>query len=442
MTTVISSITGEPTPANEWHAPNDRADVLIGPDVGPRQRNRIKKAVRDFMWRAKAVRELSGVRGGDEYAADVSDVFGGQANPGALRLFSEVCGPFDFTATAKNAAKLAEAIESARARIVLPIRDNRRSPDEESERRAAMIEAEAERRAESESKAAKVAARAAELRTVYPLACSADGLSDHARVAKNIRRELRDAFPGVKFSVRSDSFSGGDSVDIRWSLGPSSGAVEKITAKYQQGSFNGMIDLYEYDDSIESRAVAEVLGQVKYVSPSREIPEHIRETIGRSLCECYGVEFENLNQPSPQPCNGSGRGYLSEDVYRVLCCIDCPPHAEPIGLERIPADEPDNNGLPFRPTFDAAPDDAAEDGDDDDGGRFTVTEIFHTRRGHEVWIVSDAERVEREIYDTRKARAAELGGKWSRKWSDSPAGFAFDDKAAADRFAAELRASI
>jgi hypothetical protein len=38
--------------------------------------------------------------------------------------------------------------------------------------------------------------------------------------ASNIRAELKKAFPGVKFSVRSETFSGGDSIDVKWMDGP------------------------------------------------------------------------------------------------------------------------------------------------------------------------------------------------------------------------------
>ena len=65
--------------------------------------------------------------------------------------------------------------------------------------------------------------------------------------AKNIRIELKTAFPGVKFSVTSESFSGGNAVDIRWEGWPSCDEVEKITKKYQHGYFDGMTDSYTYE---------------------------------------------------------------------------------------------------------------------------------------------------------------------------------------------------
>lgn len=65
--------------------------------------------------------------------------------------------------------------------------------------------------------------------------------------AANIRTELKRAFPGVKFSVRSEKYSGGDSVNIGWTDGPLLDAVKTITDKYQEGHFNGMEDIYEHN---------------------------------------------------------------------------------------------------------------------------------------------------------------------------------------------------
>ena len=106
----------------------------------------------------------------------------------------------------------------------------------------------------------------------------------HVIAAKNIRIELKRAFPGVKFSVRGKSFSGGDSIDISWTDGPQSLQVERITGKYQQGSFNGMIDLYEY----EASPWRDVFGDSKYVHVHRDCSdEMVASVIGR-VCRRLG----------------------------------------------------------------------------------------------------------------------------------------------------------
>lgn len=130
----------------------------------------------------------------------------------------------------------------------------------------------------------------ADLRKRYPWAVPAGNLSGHARAAKNIKAELTRAFPGVKFSVRSDSFSGGNSVDVSWPLGPSGKAVDAILNKYEYGSFDGMTDSYDYDHSAYGDAVSIVLGRAKYVHGQRET-HSIHEAVERALCELQHVEY-------------------------------------------------------------------------------------------------------------------------------------------------------
>jgi len=53
-----------------------------------------------------------------------------------------------------------------------------------------------------------------------------------AETAKLIRGQLKRRFPGVKFSVRSSSYSMGSSVAIHWTDGPTEKTVNAITSPY------------------------------------------------------------------------------------------------------------------------------------------------------------------------------------------------------------------
>jgi len=64
-----------------------------------------------------------------------------------------------------------------------------------------------------------------------------------AETAQHVRRGLAAAFPSQKFSVRSSTYSGGASVDVRWTEGPTWEAVRAITGRYEGSDFDGMIDL-------------------------------------------------------------------------------------------------------------------------------------------------------------------------------------------------------
>ena len=130
----------------------------------------------------------------------------------------------------------------------------------------AQLESRRKERSDKEEAEAKEEARAAFL-AAHPELDPVDPEKYDSRTkgSKNLRRELKDAFPKTKFSVRSSSFSGGDSIDVNWTDGPTTEAVEKISGKYQQGNFNGMIDLYEYSGSVWP----DVFGGAKYVMTNR-----------------------------------------------------------------------------------------------------------------------------------------------------------------------------
>ena len=109
--------------------------------------------------------------------------------------------------------------------------------------------------------------------------------------AENIRRELKHAFPSVKFSVRADSFSMGDSVDVSWTDGPTEAAVKEITAPYESGHFNGMEDIYEYRRGIAA-VWGETFGDAKYVSEHRHYSAAAIQSALDAICGRFQVEGE------------------------------------------------------------------------------------------------------------------------------------------------------
>lgn len=65
-------------------------------------------------------------------------------------------------------------------------------------------------------------------------------------VAKHIRGILKKNFPGQKFSVRSQSYSGGSSINVDYTDGPSSDSVKDLIGHLHGCGFDGMIDLEYY----------------------------------------------------------------------------------------------------------------------------------------------------------------------------------------------------
>lgn len=108
-----------------------------------------------------------------------------------------------------------------------------------------------------------------------------DGLN---AASKNAKAELKATFPGVKFSVKTSRFSGGDSMYVRWTDGPTTRQVEAIINKYSAGRFDGSTDSYDYNTTPWN----EVFGDAKYVSASRDYSDSLIESAIRIVIAKFG----------------------------------------------------------------------------------------------------------------------------------------------------------
>ena len=88
-------------------------------------------------------------------------------------------------------------------------------------------------------------------------------MTEAAQAAKEVRKALKENFKGVKFSVTSESYSMGNSVNIDWQNGPSRSEVESIVNKYKKGNFDGMTDSFDYSN------VNKDIPQVKFIDCHR-----------------------------------------------------------------------------------------------------------------------------------------------------------------------------
>jgi hypothetical protein len=133
-------------------------------------------------------------------------------------------------------------------------------------------------------------------------------MSSHALGAKNLRTELKKAFPSIKFSVRSESYSGGDSIDVGWTDGPLTEDVKAISDKYQEGSFDGMTDCYDYD---RENVWPDVFGGAKYVMEQRH------ESPALILKVAHGMGYKIESGESDNYGNLPGlNGEDSQMIYR------------------------------------------------------------------------------------------------------------------------------
>ena len=96
--------------------------------------------------------------------------------------------------------------------------------------------------------------------------------------AREIRKELKAKFKGVKFSVRTKKYSGGSSISVSWVDFPTVEAVEEITSKYES------VLRCEYTGEILS-------GGNTYIHTYNTWSEDMETNIKENLILKYGIEF-------------------------------------------------------------------------------------------------------------------------------------------------------
>lgn len=109
-------------------------------------------------------------------------------------------------------------------------------------------------------------------------------LTTAAQAAKLIRQELKAKFPNVAFTVRSQNFAGGNSVDISYANAMPRAEVEAVVSKYEYGHFDAMTDCYEFSNRRED------IPQVKYVMVQREITPEVREAVKAEVAAKFGIK--------------------------------------------------------------------------------------------------------------------------------------------------------
>lgn len=146
---------------------------------------------------------------------------------------------------------------------------------------------------------------------VDPALAHLEALSDNTgrsdQAPKNIRKDLKKHFPGVKFSVRTSRSS---SVTVSWTDGPTDAQVQAVVNRYKAGNFDSMADCYEYQRS----PFGDVFGSVEYVSTRRDESETLKAYAIGEVFRRYAVDLAGVAVPSVED-------YRSGQLYRVPVCV-------------------------------------------------------------------------------------------------------------------------
>lgn len=115
-----------------------------------------------------------------------------------------------------------------------------------------------------------------------------------AETAQFLRKALAGFFPGVRFSVRSKTYSGGASIRVIWTDGPTDAAVRRVCRTFEGADFDGMQDLKSYR-AVEFRGQRVHFG-ADFIFPERELSPAAEALVtaraaqlsGRPLAQWHG----------------------------------------------------------------------------------------------------------------------------------------------------------
>ena len=120
-------------------------------------------------------------------------------------------------------------------------------------------------------------------------------LTLHPKTARertdNVRKVLKKHFPGVKFSVRYDSFSGGDSCDVKYYDGPVYEEVAKYVRMFQDSHADFTGDYWDYNPS----AFNDLFGGFKYTHTERAWSDEVREKYLAEVAEDYPKSWDGMD---------------------------------------------------------------------------------------------------------------------------------------------------
>lgn len=191
-------------------------------NLGPRQAKLFNEALSKFAWEAKTVGEIT-----DHGTFYTTPMFGGSWTETATRLMDEIRAKYNLIVTGDNykaiIADLGAAIPALHAnrRMV----DKRSTPEERAEREQATREREEKAKAE--------AARISQFEHHE---------YNRAQTAAEIKRVLMTLWPGTKWSVTSENYSGGGAIRASWIDGPTEKQVRGVMDVFQDTHFDGMDD--------------------------------------------------------------------------------------------------------------------------------------------------------------------------------------------------------
>lgn len=145
---------------------------------------------------------------------------------------------------------------------------------------------------------------------------------DHNVVGRNIRTELKRNFPGVKFSVRKESY---DCYRIGWCDGPTTEQVDDIVGKYKTSTFDAYTDYHGSEDNPFSVQ----FGGVDYIFINKEVTDEGRKKVREMFPDLNEQNFRSYHFENDIVARATISDSFDQVIYILAYHTDLSPKVEP-----------------------------------------------------------------------------------------------------------------
>lgn len=228
--------------------------------------------------------------------------------------------------------------------------------------------------------------------------------SNQAQVAKLCKQYITSL--GYPCKAKSRSFSMGDAVDVYVENIPADDLkkIESELSKYQCGHFDGMQDMYEYSNWRKD------IPQTKYLNIRCTYTDDVKQKAWQFLRDGWSDCADGPENFKEARSYRVGNEWADQCIWHLLS-----------GRGAL-ADESRKFWDSIKP---AKPESTAET---------HIEEHKHTKLGIDMFLVIPEQRLESEQFNALLSIATAMGGWYSRKWGNTPGGFAFKSKTLAEDF--------
>jgi len=135
-------------------------------------------------------------------------------------------------------------------------------------------------------------------------------------VAKLVRQALKEAFPDIRFGVRSSRYAGGASLSVSWRDGPNEAQVTSITDRFRGSYFDGTTD---YQGSRYSMIDGQLVSfGADYIHTRRSYSRRTVERVVARIAPRYGLVAYRLTGDDEYGWGMTSDDFRESDKVRVV----------------------------------------------------------------------------------------------------------------------------